>query len=203
MDTYETKRLFSRRRFLAGGAASGGFLLLAACGGAGTATTEEPEQAKEAALSPKRSQSPSSSATRPGRTLSGKPFNWSADTFREMNPQVEAIEYTSWRRVRSSPRCCARRARKWGRDLWDNGILADLSAHIATAPEINSCPRQPLSHSRGQGIRHLLSGLHVMVILWMPVSIPRRPIDRDWPHPRRDSPRKTQPFERLGFTWHA
>ena len=38
MDTYETKRLFSRRRFLAGGAASGGFLLVAACGGAGTAT---------------------------------------------------------------------------------------------------------------------------------------------------------------------
>ena len=103
MATKETRRAFSRRRFLAGGAAAGGFALLAACGGAGTGEAMPAEEMKELKRRKRKpssrrwSPSPWSSATgasRPHRDDVGSLVHLADETFREANPQVEAIEYT-------------------------------------------------------------------------------------------------------------
>ncbi len=158
MDTKETKPAFSRRRFLAGGAATSGFLLLAACGGTtsgdGSADGEmaEAEAPKEEAKQPEME--PVTLVFRdwrePGRTATTWEvwFNWADETFREANPQVEAIEYTfvpfgaeyiQKLTTESAARVTADVVHSsiiWGRDLWDNGILMDLSAHAAATSDV-------------------------------------------------------------------
>ena len=239
MDTYETKRLFSRRRFLAGGAASGGFLLLAACGGAGTATDmaqeemKEPEQAKEAAAEPEAE--PITVVFRdwrePGRTLTTWEtwFNWSADTFREMNPQVEAIEYTfvpfgAEYLQKLTTEAAARVAPDvvhssiiWGRDLWDNGILADLSAHVATAPDVGADQFMPSANpyrtAEGKvfGISFWGPDSYVMVINqdhYVDAGLDPEGGDQlTWEGLAASTERLSKKdssgnFERLGFTYH-
>ncbi|MDE2817220.1 MAG: substrate-binding domain-containing protein [Chloroflexota bacterium] len=157
MDTKERKNTFSRRRFLAGGAATGGFLLLAACGGAGTGEAMPKEEMKEAEAPKEEAKQPEMEKItlvfRDWRAVGDTPttwdqwFIWASDTFREMNPQVENIEYTRVPFGENVAKLTTEAAARvvpdvmhssiiWARDLWDNGLLTDLSAHTATAPDI-------------------------------------------------------------------
>ena len=157
MDTSKSSRLFSRRRILAGGAASGAFLLLAACGGTATTEAMPKEEMKEAEAPKAEAKQPEmekiSLAFRDWRPVGQTPttwdqwFIWASETFREANPQVENIEYTRVPFGENVAKLTTESAARvtpdvmhssiiWARDLWDNGLLADLSAHIATAPDV-------------------------------------------------------------------
>ena len=157
MDTSKSDRLFSRRRILAGGAASGALLLLAACGGTATTEAMPKEEMKEAEAPKAEAKQPEmekiSLAFRDWRPVGQTPttwdqwFIWASETFREANPQVENIEYTRVPFGENVAKLTTESAARvtpdvmhssiiWARDLWDNGLLADLSAHIATAPDV-------------------------------------------------------------------
>jgi ABC-type glycerol-3-phosphate transport system substrate-binding protein len=74
-------------------------------------------------------------------------FIWADETFREMNPQVESIEYTRVPFGENVAKLTTEAAARvvpdvmhssiiWARDLWDNGLLTDLTPHLAAAPDV-------------------------------------------------------------------
>ena len=191
MDTKGIEHTFSRRRLLAGGAATGGFLLLAACGGAATGEAmpkeemKEPEAPKEEAKQPEMEKI--TLVFRDWRSVGQTPttwdqwFIWASDTFREMNPQVENIEYTRVPFGENVSKLTTEAAARvvpdvmhssiiWARDLWDNGLLSDLTPHLAAAPDVGEDQFMPSANpyriSQGKifGISFWGPDSHMLVI---------------------------------------
>ncbi len=231
-------REFTRRRFLAGGAAAGGFALLAACGGGATggAMAEEemaePEQAQEA------TQPEAEQVTvvfrdwrEPGRTATTWDtwFNWSNDAFVEMHPEVAAVEYSfiGWgdQYIQKLVTEAAARVSAdvvhssiiWGRDLWDNGLLLDLSSHVATAPDVGldqfMPSAEPYSTAEGKtfGISFWGPDSYVMVINqdhYVEAGLDPQGADQDtWEGLAAVTEKLSKKdaagnYERLGFTYH-